>query len=1755
MEHRRCFTNQQQSTTKRIVACFGIVSLLFVAIIGLGINPRIRASENILPDRHVHAGTTKLQPKLDANYGKLPLSFEANQGQTDPRVRFLARGSGYAIFLTDDEAVLTLRKSSRGMSRSGKLAVRDRLYAGRPADPHTGLWPSVADGLNSFWQSLITDLSQFVPDPNAGKGTVAGGAESQSPQVVRMKLVGGNAMARVVGLHKLSGRSNYFIGNDPKKWRTNVPSYSTVKYEAVYPGVDLIYYGNQRQLEYDFVVAPGADPSQIKLSFAGADGMRVDTTSGDLVLKVGDDAVRFRKPSVYQPALEGVLDRHQRSQSAATEELSGAFVLASNNEVSFRTAGYDSKRALVIDPVLSYSTFLGGSSPDYGFGIALDSSNSAYVTGWTESSDFPTANPLQTSNHAYYGNAFVSKLNSGGSALVYSTYLGGSGPSGDMGNGIAVDAFGNAYVTGNTSSSDFPVVNQIPGACLMTCGTSGNGDVFVAKLNPTGSALVYSTYLGGNNNDQGQSIAVDSSGNAYVTGQTESTEFPTVNPLQGTNHGLYNAFVAKLNAAGSALVYSTYLGGNAYDYALGIAVDSSGNAYMTGYTSSTQFPTASPFQANNYGSPYNAFVAKLNAAGSALVYSTYLGGTVSDYGYGIAVDSSGNAHVTGYTKSTNFPTVNPLQANNKAYVTGGEGTAFVAEFDSTGSALVYATYLGGSLYDYGTGIAVDSSGNAYVTGYTASTDFPTVNPLQASNKAAAATGDPTAFVAELDSTGSALVYSTYLGGSTYDYAQSIVVDTSGSAYVTGYTASTDFPTVNPLQASNGGRIDAFVAKISFVVILSPTSLTFGPQNIGTTSAPQTETVTNTGTANLTISTVAIGGTNASDFATTADTCAGATVTPSGTCTVNVTFAPSATGSRSASLSFTDSAADSPQTMSLTGVATTPVAGVSPPSLTFGNQNLGTTSSSQPFTLSNTGSGALTITSIATSANFGQTNNCGSSVAASSSCTINVTFSPTTTGTLTGTLTITDDSNGAVDSTQTANLSGTGWAPMVMLSVPGLSFGNQVLSTTSAPETETVTNAGTANLAISTVTIAGSNGSDFSKSVDTCASATLPPNATCTVNVTFTPSATGNRSATLSFTDNNDLVAGSTQTVSLSGTGGVPLVSLSASGLSFGTQAPSTASTPQTETVTNTGTANLTISLVTIAGTNASDFVTTANTCTLATVAPNGTCTVSVTFIPRALGIRSASLNFTDSASSSPQTASLTGTGTAPLAGVTPASLTFTNQGQWTTSAAQPLTLSNTGNAALTITSIIASSNFGQTNNCGSSIAASGSCTINVTFSPTTTGPLTGALYITDNSNEVVGTVQTVSLSGTGTAPSVSLSAPNLSFGNQLTGTTSTAQSETISNTGTGSLIFTGLAATGDFGIAASGTTCSPSAPVAAGGSCVVNVTFTPRANGARSGSLTLTDNANGSPQTASLSGTGTGPVVSLSNPPTFSPQLVGTTSNSQTVILTNTGNINLTFTAIAVSGPFAITTSGTTCSTSSPIADAATCTVAVTFTPTAAGTASGSLSFSDNAPNSPQTVALSGTGQDFSLTAASGSSTSDTVTPGSPATYNFSIGGEGGFSGTVNFTCVGAPSEATCTVSPNPVTAGSSTTNVTVTVNTTAASVDVPRSRPLPPVPPLSLSLRGLLMFAFVLAVMAWTLRCRNKPHVGRSRSATLPLAVGLLLALMMAACGGGGGGGGGSGSTNPGTPAGTYTMTVTGTANSGSSTVNHSMNLTLTVS
>ena len=619
-----------------------------------------------------------------------------------------------------------------------------------------------------------------------------------------MSLAGADAAAPARAGTTLEGVSNYLSGPDPSRWVLGVPGYGSVTYEQPYPGIDLVYRGAGSGLEYDFVVAPGADPGRIALAFdrpAAVDG------GGNLTIDMPGGPVRHEKPVVFQEI------------GGTRRPVDGRYVLQAGaggrTTVGFALGSYDRSHPLVIDPVVVYSTFLGGPLGDAVNGIAVDAAGHAYVAGTTTSPTFPTADPFQgTKGAGTADDAFVAKFNPAGNGLVYSTFLGGG--ASDVANAIALDGAGNAYVAGQTASTDFPTAGPFQGAK----GAGTTTDAFVAKLNAAGNGLVYASFLGGALADAATGVAVDAAGNAHLAGSTSSTDFPTASPLQA-NKGAgteADAFVARVNAAGSALLYSTYLGGALADSAAAIALDGAGNAYVVGQTASTDFPTAAAFQAaKGAGAATDGFVAKLPPAGSPLAWSTYLGGSGADAVRGVAVDGAGAAYVTGSTASTDYPTAAPFQAAKGG---GPEPDAFVTKLAPSGASLVYSTYLGAGEQDQGSAIAVDATGSAHVSGIANSELFPVERPV------ARLGGNQEGFVARLNPAGSALVFSTHYGGIGTEDVRAIAVDAAQSTYVAGITTFARvpeyFPTVNPFQATFGGGFvpgtpnsgDGFVAKFT-----------------------------------------------------------------------------------------------------------------------------------------------------------------------------------------------------------------------------------------------------------------------------------------------------------------------------------------------------------------------------------------------------------------------------------------------------------------------------------------------------------------------------------------------------------------------------------------------------------------------------------------------------------------------------------------------------------------------------------------------------------------------------------------------------------------------------------------------------------------------------------------------------------------------------------------------------------------------------
>ncbi len=814
-----------------MIARTNLKALLLAALVGFTFTsgPFSTFAQTSSPASQAHAA---------ASYGKLPLSFEAYSGQAGAGVQFLSRGNGYSLFLTGQDAVLSL--NSDGCAQAS--ATR--------AQKATGAQKGTGDALRH----------SACPQPAA---------------TFRMSLAGQpNTAAIATGQEPLPGKANYFIGDDPARWQTGLATYAQVRYAEVYPGIDLLYHGNQRQLEYDFVVGPRANPRQIQLHFEGIEKLRVDA-HGNLVLFGKRGQIAFHKPSIYQQ-IDG--RRHA---------VAGSFLVQNHHTVGFALGRYRLAQPLIIDPVLAYSTFLGGTSTggDSATAIAVDASGNAYVTGQASSANFPvTAGALQQTNAAAANstfNAFISKLNPGGTALVYSTYIGGS--LNTRANSIALDSAGNAYITGSTFASNFPTT---AGAFQTASKANASGfNAFVAKLNAQGSALIYSTYLGGSGSgsgtgDMGNAIAVDGSGDAYVAGTAYSANFPTTaGAFQTTNHAAannsYDAFVTRLNSTGTALAYSTLLGGSGTglngegDAAYALALDGAGNVYVAGATASANFPTtAGAYQVTSLSTPLtqtSVFVTKLNPAGSAPVYSTLIGGTSNSGGYALALDVSGDAYVAGAASSSDFPTTPGVfqSVNNAAAISASN--AFVAKLDPTGSRLVYSTWLGGSGLqktffiksgDTADALAVDAAGNAYVAGTAFSTNFPvTAGTFQATNYAAA---DKTsnAFFAELNPTASALVYSTYIGGAgapvgtsgnfAGDNAAGIALDATGGVYIAGLAESTNYPvTVGAFQISNHGAgtaaANAFITKFSSAATtITSLASSANPQNAG---SPVTFTAT------------------------------------------------------------------------------------------------------------------------------------------------------------------------------------------------------------------------------------------------------------------------------------------------------------------------------------------------------------------------------------------------------------------------------------------------------------------------------------------------------------------------------------------------------------------------------------------------------------------------------------------------------------------------------------------------------------------------------------------------------------------------------------------------------------------------------------------------------------------------------------------------------------------------------------------------
>ncbi len=1268
----------------------------------------------------------------------LPLTFEPNKGQADAKVRFLARGSSYGVLLESNKTVLVI-----------------------PRD---------------------TNTPERTPD---------------NPSFVTLELLNSSRQPNAEGLDVLPGKSNYYVGNQRTKWLSGISQYGKVKFSSVYPGIDLIFYGGESGLEYDFVLSAGAHSQNIVFRIAGADKVELDN-SGDLSLHRAGGQIRLRRPTIYQD-IAGV-----------RREVPGQFVIRGTNEVGFSIGDYDHSRALVVDPVLSYSTLIGANNSVQVQGVAVNSAGEIYVTGTTFSTNYPVVNPFQSTNRGT-ANVFVTKLNAAGNTILYSTYIGSSGF--DSGRAIAVDNSGSAYLTGNIGGADFPTT---PGAFMTSCPSICNTP-FVSKFLNDGS-LGFSTFMGGSN-VAAWAIAVDSSGSAYITGSAASNDLPMVNPFQTTPAG---GFAQKLNPTGSALQYSTYLGGGG-DWGQGITVDSSGSAYVVGNTPATNFPVKNPIQSSLVGGP-NAFITKFSPDGASLMFSTYLGGTstyffsyAGDFATGVAVDSLGNVHIVGTSSSCEFPLT--LNAWSTDCVNGGyTQKVFVTTLDPLGTQLLFSTFLENGFSE---GIAVDAKGNTYVTGIATSNNFPLLHAIEGNQQAG--TGSPfgsNSFVTELDLSGN-ILFSTYLG-QTGGGAQTagIAVDKKGGIYLAG-AGQGDFPLLHPIpsQIRQSTYYTVFLAKISptnvpqfslsprvspilalrnvssvpltissitpsanftkegncettlapgtgctlilvgkadkktsgtvtiasnagakpqtFVIYKSPTGdsvgpnlsiypqyVQFPPQLIGSTSAPQQVIVTNSGPLPAAINSIFL--IQPAAF-TEINDCPGL-LEPFGSCTITVTYNPS-TGNDSAQLGIVHDPYQTRDTVFLSGMGSNSVILASTPSIQFGTQYVGATPLARIVNFTNTSTYPATITGLTTSSGFTQVNTCTAPLAPQAECRAAVSYIPAANENPTGQMTA---SNLGPGGPQVVTLYGTG---LILSDLAASPLPLQLYATVGQPTTGTVTLTNTSATAMTLTAFKVSSG--FTQS-NNC-KGRLAAGVSCTLTVKFAPTQAGTFNGTVSITHSG---VGTPQVVPVVGNASTSFY-LSPASVNYG-QVQVNTSLLGYLGMANQSNSNVTVESITVQG---ADFKLTKNGCPLVFTPFLGCADVEITFTPTAKGLRTGTATVTVSDSTTPLVGTLQGIGvSAGIGSLSTTALTFGEQGVGTTSTAQTLTLTNTGTGVLTLGTITASTQFAQTNICATKLAAGASCTISVSFAPTLQGILDGTLTVQDDG---AGSPHTVALSGIG----------------------------------------------------------------------------------------------------------------------------------------------------------------------------------------------------------------------------------------------------------------------------------------------------------------------------------------------------------------------------------------------------------------------
>jgi hypothetical protein len=1348
---------------------------------------------------------------------------------------------------------------------------------------------------------------------NQPRGTSV--STSVSPTIT-LELLASNINALLVAQEKEQVTQSFFPSGSPKSWITNIPSYGRVNYKEVYPGVDLSFYGNAGRLEYDFILQPNADPGRIQLATKGAESSRVDQ-AGNLLLASHGAAITLLKPVAYQPSSDGL----SRQTVEVRYQIRRAVTPESNGQtVSFVIGKYDRQRPLVIDPVMVYGLDIPGtpgySSPPYYFANTSISAMTADAAGNTY---------VAASVGNSYASTNILKFDPTGT-LLFNVSLGSTNTSIEP-NAIALDATGDIYVAGNAGVG-LPTTS---GAFQGTGPNNGDNTGFLTVIKSDASSLIYSSYLGGNSITNIAGVAVDSSGNAYVTGSTESSNFPTIqgsyqpeNPFPGS--GQYAGFVTKFNPklSGSAsVVYSTYLAGNGPSKGDGIAVDASGDAYIIA-DGSTDFPVTQGAYNFEGEAISGAFVVKLNPQGANLVYSAFLGPGVPA---GIALDTTGDVYVVGTVGSSDFP------VTTGAYQTSYAG-GFAAELNSAGSALVYSTFLSGpSGYQESnvlpSHVAIvpgcTSACAAYIAGSTTTTDFPLMNPIQSFPGMYGTTAAPNSsnfasgFLVELASNGTSAIYSTYLGGatSTTNNAPAVAVDSAGNAYFASNINGADAPVTLPAVQSPG---EGFLAKIgpanagATVAIPANVVFTTAQPVDSTTSAGGTVEFRNMGSVAVTLTRPFVF--SAKVFSET-DNCP-ASIPAGGICTITVSFTPASASQQSATLTIVSSAQNSPTVVTLSGTGVDGSnLGLSVTTLTFADQVILTNSTAQVVTLTNSGDEPQPITSIATgTSNYAITNGCPAQIVAGASCQVSVAFSPKQIGLLKDSLQITAPGYQGKVSLQGSGVLVSAGNGTLALSPTALNFGSVVLSQAGPTEVVSLMNTGNFPVTINSIGASANNGSgspgDFGllqpttgNPLTTCGyqynSATggyqyylapfvLAPQTSCSISVQFQPSISGQEAGTLSITDS---AVGSPHTIGLSGIGVNSSQSLiiSPSTMTFAAQPVGDPSAAQTFMITNPGEDFVAIDRTFTTG----DFaVVDGGNCAGTRLGPQASCLVSVAFEPTATGTRTGTLTLTDALSSTPSVFNLTGTGIQATGSLVlgQASLAFGSHAQGSTSVSEELVVSNPGNSPVILNSIEASGDFAVTvqtassnSACGSVLSPGDTCGIAVAFSPThSSGAESGSLII----HSSAGTT-TVPLTGTSvaSAQAVHITPTSINFGGAMvasTGQNTDAVTVYIDNTGGAAVTFPSLPAiTGvspapgtDFQITTnncfaympSNPNVTP-VPMPPGASCSFTLTFTPTLVATESANLALVDSAG--TQTIALSGVGTSAIPAVTfQPPVLS---------------------------------------------------------------------------------------------------------------------------------------------------------------------------------------------------------------------------------------------------------------------------------------------